>query len=210
MIIKINETNFPDDNFRRYLTEIYGKSIETNAVQELNVNYCVIDSLKGIEFFTKLKILHCSYNNLIEIDLRGNPNLEKLYCQNNKLTYLDLEYNTKLRYLYCNDNKLTRLYLGYNLDLEYVKCFYNLLENIYISNNTKLVELDCSGNKLTEIIVNYNPKLKKLSCERNNFTELLLGGLTELITLTVDYALKETLDISKCSKLMLENVYFEK
>ena len=68
--VEINETNFPDENFRNYIkseltdsnrNKVGGDGIltadEIAAVTEINVGYKNISSLKGIEYFTALKTL---------------------------------------------------------------------------------------------------------------------------------------------------------
>ena len=63
--LEINETNFPDDNFRQWVINNLagGKDYMTQAEVE-NVNYSDVvgkgvASLKGIEHFTALKTLYC-------------------------------------------------------------------------------------------------------------------------------------------------------
>ncbi len=90
--VAINETNFPDKNFRNFLlSQSYGSDgVLTDAeianVSSLVVEYRDIQSLKGIEFFTSLT---------------------GLYCNNNQLTALDLSKNTALKYLYVYQNQLS-------------------------------------------------------------------------------------------------------
>ena len=69
-MIAINETNFPDKNFRSWLLEQdYGKDgvltkKAIKGVTEIDVSQKDISSLDGIEHFTALTELDCSYNNL--------------------------------------------------------------------------------------------------------------------------------------------------
>ena len=74
--IAVNATNFPDENFRSYVSEHIDKDGdgklsegEIASCTEISCNYCEISSLKGIEHFTALTILHCEENNLICNDL---------------------------------------------------------------------------------------------------------------------------------------------
>ncbi len=189
MRIKIDEFYFPDRNFREYLIREYGKEIETDTVERLNVSHRKITSLKGIEFFTNLRILDCSYNYLTELDSGGNFKLQELYCYHNNITKLDLRGSTCLKILDCSYNSLSKLDLRGNFCLEKVYCY---------------------NNNLIEIILKNKSKLQILFCYDNNFTELLLGNLNELTILKLDYILKDTLNISKCPNLTLENVSFEK
>lgn len=89
--ITIDETHFPDVNFRNYLlSQSYGKDgilteEEIETITTMNVRYQNINSLQGIEYFT---------------------GLTTLYCHNNKLTSLDVSKNTLLRRLDCFGNRI--------------------------------------------------------------------------------------------------------
>ena len=119
-ICKIDETTFPDANFRNWvLGRDYGKDgILTNAemaeIKKLNIPLLSIQSLKGIEYFTALTYLPCANNNLTTLDLSCNVNLTELSCSQNKLTSINLSKNTKLEALWCVNNKLTSLDLTNN------------------------------------------------------------------------------------------------
>ncbi len=100
--VKLNETNFPDENFREYVKQFdtdgngsFSKT-EIAAVTEI---YCFvkdISSLQGVEHFTALTSLTCSVNPLTDLDLSKNTALTYLSCYGNNLTNLDLSKNTAL------------------------------------------------------------------------------------------------------------------
>lgn len=87
--VRINETNFPDVNFREYVltldTDGDGSlsEEEINAVTEINVSSSNISNLDGIEFFTALTYLNCNNNQLTSLDLSKNTALKKLSCYSN-------------------------------------------------------------------------------------------------------------------------------
>lgn len=106
--IEINEDNFPDENFRQYVSENIDQAdasgnkdkklsqAEIESVTEIDVNYKNIASLKGIEYFTNLKELKCSGNYLVELDVSTLTNLESLNCADNpEIESLDVSYNKK-------------------------------------------------------------------------------------------------------------------
>ena len=89
--IEINETNFPDKNFREWIaSQSYGSdgvltSDEISDVKKISVSDLSISDLKGIEYFTALEELYCYDNNLTSLDASDNVALDTLYCQNNQI-----------------------------------------------------------------------------------------------------------------------------
>ena len=103
--VAIDETNFPDDNFRRYvlleIDENYNKilePLEVSSTQNISISYKYgsLDSLQGIEFFIRLKSLNCENLQLKSLDISQNTNLEKLYCAHNDFKTIDLSNCPKL------------------------------------------------------------------------------------------------------------------
>ena len=71
--VKINETNFPDEIFRN-IVKSFDKDknnklseAEIANVQQVYVYSQSIKSLKGVEYFTLLKELYCSRNQLTSL-----------------------------------------------------------------------------------------------------------------------------------------------
>ena len=89
--IEINATNFPDANFRNYLlSQSYGMNgiitdVEIIGITSISVENRNIQNLKGIEYFTELTQLYCSYNQLTSLDLSKNSALKTLYCYGNQI-----------------------------------------------------------------------------------------------------------------------------
>ena len=73
--LAIDESRFPDENFRNFLLEQnYGKDgllseEEISQITELRVNGKSITSLKGLEYFTALTLLDISINQIGEIEM---------------------------------------------------------------------------------------------------------------------------------------------
>ena len=135
--VEINETNFPDAIFRKYVADNFDKdddgvlsAEEIKAVTELNIDACGISDLTGIEYFTDLAFLNCNKNNLTALDVSNNTALQALWCYNNQLTTLDLSNNTALEQLYCTENKLSTLDLSKNTELIQLFCSKN--QNLFI------------------------------------------------------------------------------
>ncbi len=142
--IAINETNFPDENFRQYVKDEIDKNKDDVLDRDEWISVGVIDckeksiaDFTGIGYFTSLMTLDCSKNEITSLDLSKNTELIELYCCNNKLTSLDLSKNTKLKWLDCSNdifdenlNKLTSLDLSKNMKLEYLDCENNELTSL--------------------------------------------------------------------------------
>ena len=179
--LHICENNFPDVNFRRFLTA-KGSDGYFNEYYPttLHVKSRGIKSLRGIEFFLKLTYLDCRSNQLTELDVSKNTALEILYCSSNQLTELDVTGNTALTYLDCHSNQLTELDVSKNTALEILDCRSNQLTELDVSKNTALEYLSCDSNQLTELDVSKNTALEYLSCDSNQLTELDVSKNTAL------------------------------
>ena len=82
--LPINEKNFPDPNFRKYIKtyKAGGRDVltveEQRKVESIEVKGWNISNLKGIEAFPNLKELNCGNNYIQKLDLRQNPELKTL------------------------------------------------------------------------------------------------------------------------------------
>jgi len=75
---------------------------EAAQVHFLDVSWCSISDLKGIEEFVNLDTLDCSTNQLTSLDVSNNTALTSLWCAENQLTSLDVSHNTALAGLNCS------------------------------------------------------------------------------------------------------------
>ena len=209
--VQINETNFPDENFRNLLLSWYEGADgvltdrEIALAKHLPLNNKNIRSLKGIEFFTALTELNCSFNQLTELDLSKITALKYLDCSENySFTTLDLSKNTELTYLNCSGNILTTLDLSKNTNLTYLKCSGNpQMKELNISGCDKLTEFMCWGTQIKELDLSSNTALKKLYFYYNQLTTLDVSNNTALELLQCDMNQLTELDVSKCTKLTL-------
>ena len=182
--IEIKDTNnFPDkrfvDNIRQYDTKTDGylSKQELDKVTEMNLGPNAygygknIESLKGIEYFTKLEILECPYNKITELDMSSNSELKNLGCYRNQLTQLIVSGNNELTSLSCGNNQLTALDVSSNLNLTLLSCRNNQLTSLNLSHNSKLMSLDCDNNQLTFLDLSKNVKLEKakFTCSGNKY-----------------------------------------
>ena len=165
--LHICENNFPDVNFRWFLTA-KGSDGYFNEYYPttLHVKSRGIKSLRGIEFFTRLTYLDCSFNQLTELNVTGFPILRYLYCDNNQLTELDVS-NSSVRDLFCCSNQLTELDVSNNTTLTRLRCYTNQLTELNVTGCTALTSLSCGSNRLTELDVTSCTALQGLFCEPN-------------------------------------------
>ena len=181
--LPINEDNFPDPNFRKYIKtyKAGGRDVltveEQRKVESIEVKGWNISNLKGIEAFPNLKELNCENNSIQKLDLRQNPELEKLICNKNQLTQLDLSKNPNIYFLNCSWNQLEQLDVSHLKDLVTLDCSHNDLEQLDVKNSKSLVALNCSANQLTELDVDvtHKPNLERVECQNNQLTSLILG-----------------------------------
>lgn len=206
----ITQEFFYDDNFRSYLQTLYSKMYITesdvNARTSLDCSGKNITWLEGIQFFTKLKTLNCSNNNLKSLAeyFTNNPDLTTIDCSNNPfseitinnmaLTSLTCKNCSRLYLLDCSSNKLSTLNVTGCSNLYTLKCGNNSFTSLTLknlpwlttldcSNNTSLTSLDCSYNRLTEFNVSGCSNLATLTNKGNKFTSLTINGLPKLATL---------------------------
>lgn len=189
--LPINEKNFPDPNFRKYIKtyKAGGRDVltveEQRKVESIEVKGWNISNLKGIEAFPNLKELNCENNSIQKLDLRQNPMLQKLICNKNQLIQLDLSKNPDIYFLNCSENQLEQLDVSHLKDLLTLDCSHNDLEQLDVRKSRSLVALNCSSNRLTELDadVTHKPSLERVECQNNQLTSLILGqnkGLKKL------------------------------
>ena len=205
--VKINETTFPDINFRNWVvSQDYGAdgvltNEELENVTSLDISRLEIYDLKGIEYFVALKDLNCMTNKLTTLDLSKNTALEKLECVGNRMTTINLQENKELRFLNCGGNNLTTLDISGCTKLDTLACSGNQLTALDVSKNTKLTCLECQGNQLSSLDLSKNTTLRRLYCNDNQLTSLDVSKNTELDILRCSNNLLTTLDVTKNSAL---------
>ena len=160
--LHICENNFPDDNFRNYVSNSdfdvdgngYFTVSEIKSVKEMRCANSNIASLQGIQFFSNLTILFCDDNKLKALDISKNMELTGLSCSANQLTTLDLSNNFKLFVLSCNKNQLTSLDVRNNRELSYLYCNFNHITSLDVSENAKLNMIVCGPQSIEIIVAN--------------------------------------------------------
>ena len=171
--IKINEENFPDDVFQKYLLNLdYGKDgiiteEEIINIKDINVDAREIKSLKGIEHFTSLLSLQCRGNQIASLDLSNNKALIYLDCSSNILTSLDVSNNVGLTTLYCSRNQIS----GSAMD--------NLINSLPQNN---------SGNEYRFYVLSINDSYEQNVCTKSQVEKAKKKGWTPYYFSHVDYS----------------------
>ena len=205
--VEINETNFPDATFRKYVKDFDkdGNHVlspqEIAEVTEINVYNKSISDLTGIKYFTELETLMCYSNRLTSLDVSGCTELKGLICYNNQLAELDVSENAALVELNCLNNDLTSLDVSGCTELKGLICYNNQLAELDVSENAALVELNCLNNDLTSLDVSDCTALTYLDCSDNRLTSLDVSKNTALGWLNCSDNQLRSLDVSKNTAL---------
>ena len=210
--VAIDETNFPDAIFREFVkqydTDGNGSfsQAELDAVTEISVGDKGIQSLKGVEYFTKLTDLYVSGNKLTELDVSKNTLLTKLNASGNQLKFLDLGANTALVSLDVNSNQLTSLDLNKNVELESLDTCDNKLQHLDLISNKNLIRLNAHTNQLTSIDLTSNTALERVWLHHNRLVSLDISTNKKISTLDVNTNYLKNLNVSQNEQLGHLNV----
>ena len=213
MGVELTAANFPDPNFLAVVTAFDADEngwlgeLELAAVTEIACGSKEITDLTGLEHFTALKTLDCSWNTLENgLDVSANTALEVLNCSVCGLGALDVSALTALQELRCygNDN-IGELDLSHNTALETLFCGDVAITELDVSQNTALKLLNIVNTPLTELDLSHNTELEELISGNNDFTTLDLSANTKLVELWSYGEKLSTLDISACAAL--ERIY---
>ena len=216
--IELNYTNFPDGNFLATLSAIWhlpiGDTFVPERVTHLNLHGDYLDfwsspgegrgtisNLQGIEFFTALEELDCSYNSLTSLDVSQNAALTRLDCSDNQLPSLDVSHNTELTSLNCGYNQLTSLDVSKNSVLKELVCRNNQLTKLVASGCTALERLELNDNPQMTLDLSGCTALTELDYDGQLLTSLNVSGCTSLTMLSCNNSQLKSLDISNCTAL---------
>ena len=193
--VKIDESNFPDEVFRSYVSSHFDNNrdkllsnAEILAVKKIDVASTKVADLKGIDIFQQLNYLNCDGTPIASLNLSKNQKLIRVMCGAGPLSSIDLSGCDELREFVCSYSQLEELILSAN----------KALESLVIESNSLLTKLDVSG--LSSLI------FLDAAC---NFSieEINLTGCTELETLYADYGSLTSLDITNCKSLRFLSIY---
>jgi hypothetical protein len=191
---------------------------EALAVTTLDIPSSAIASMQGIQYFTNLVHLDCSWNNfysdaqisqltnltyldvtrcsLSNLNVTGMANLTELYCNSNTLTALDVAGLTNLTKLDFGLNELYDVEFDNLTQLTYLNCALNHLSEINLSNLIHLEKLYANSNNNNVLDVSALVNLKFLYCSDSQISALNLTPLTQLEALYCNNTNVSSLDLS--------------
>jgi len=128
---------------------------EALTVIDLYVDNQSIVSLEGVQYFTNLSLLDCSYNQLVSLDLTQNVNLQDVFGSHNVITNAILPNFTNPVHINLSHNQLSQINLATINQLVYLFLNNNNLTSLSFNNPnyTYLVDgvMDVSNNPLVSL-----------------------------------------------------------
>ena len=192
-LVAINETNFPDKNFRTVISDVYDKDsngyLSTEEIERVKVmtpgaylenDDDTIITLSGIEKFYNLEKLYCASLGLKELDVSKNTKLTSVTCMGNELSSVTIGSLPNLTWLNCSNNNLTSLDVSSCPALQTLQASVNSISSIDLSKNSELESLQIFQNSLAKLDLSANTKLNELVCKSNRIAELDLSANTAL------------------------------
>jgi hypothetical protein len=212
--ITIDAAHFPDVAFRAYVSSNFDANAdgilsqeEAEAVEEIELTYRRLASLKGIEHFPNLAVLDCGDAQLTSLDLSKNRALQELDLYRTQLTSLDLSKNTALQVLNIEDIQVPSLDLSKNTALESIIIDGVQLASLDVSNLPELISLELFDTQIPSLIIRGNPALEEIMLDELRSTTIVIENNDMLENLEIDDGEIGTLAIRGCE--MLEIVYLD-
>ncbi len=214
--VEINDTNFPDDNFREKIVRPFDldgdnwlSDSEIDKVTKITIDRhsaidshsVVVESMEGIDYFSNLEELQTDVK-MDTLDVSVFPKLKFLGCGdcdlkkiilNESITAISCGYNNNLKTIDVSKCK--------NLKILYIA--YTGIETLDLSNNQKLEELYIDDTKIKNIDLKSNKSLKRFWCPECNLTALDVSTCPELTHLSCWGNKITKLDLTNNKKLEL-------
>lgn len=144
-----------------------------------------IESLKGINKFSKVKKLSFHKNKIAEVNIEGFDFLEHLNLARNDLSTLVLVNLPALREIYAFGNKLTSFELADLPKLEQLKANSNELLQFSYRNVPSLEKIYLFDNKLETIDIYNLPSMKYMDVRQNPMPDELYEEMDVLKGVTI-------------------------
>ena len=199
-------TAIPDANFENYLEQNgMGDGVPNNGqvltanienVTELVIFARGIQDLTGIEDFTAVELINCSFNTIPFLDVSQNMNLTALGCESSSVTELLLPPTPTLTILNCAENFLTELDVSQNPGLEQLYCQINFLTSLDLANNISLELIFGAHNNISGFFdTSQNEALSSISLGYNNITGFDFTQNANLVGVAAGFSPISALDV---------------
>ena len=199
--VKISAKNFPDEYFRGYVRKKfdtnkngYLSSSELKKAKIISINYHVVDSFKGLEYFKNLtKFSYCADDDMEKkggekhFDFTDCKNIAYVGIASNKTKSVNVKNCKKLKYLECS---------GYAAHEDEKN-----LKSVRLSGCTKLQHLDIWNSTITKLDLSGSKELKEVSVLHTNLKTLNIAGCRKLTRLSLSDTKLKKLDVSKMKKM---------
>lgn len=214
LVVEINDTNFPDDDFRdlvtNYDSDTDGWLSEEEIANVTEIQYGfggVPANMEGIRYFTSMETLLLNNNNytLTTLDVHDLPALKYLVlgalpalesvnasgCTALVFVRAQYEMGSLCHVNFSNCPSLQELTLNETAFTAFDASEYESLQKLLMYNNTQLSSLTIKNNH----------NLTFLECDYSPLASLDLSGNTELIYLSCEGNQLTSLDLSNNTKL---------
>lgn len=191
--VAIDETNFPDEYFRGYVSVWFDAdengvldTEEIAAAKKIEFrstgasNEC--ESLNGIEYLTGLEYFICLNPDfkITEADFSGKSALKEIVWQSAALETIDVSENKELIKLNVSGSGVSE---------------------IDVTHNPKLEFLGCADTNITSVDVSHNPRLQFIGISGTSVTELDLSRNNAICEVSAYFSALETIDLTGCASL---------
>ncbi|RAR47202.1 DUF7619 domain-containing protein [Flavobacterium lacus] len=168
----------------------------------LRVLDCSFNNLEDFDFNSlgqNIDILKCSGNNLSSLNINNLVNLYELHCSYNQLTELDIS-PFHLKTLNCSNNQITSLNFGYPEEMINLNISQNQITSLDLASfSSNLIHLRCDNNLIPDLdFSNVNPLY--LSCGPLS-TPIQIENCTNLRTLSLFDTEQEIINFSSLTNL---------
>ena len=200
--VEINETNFPNEAFRTYVTQFDTdqngsfSEEELAAATQITPTSLGITNLKGVEHFKYCTFLNITGNQIKDVDVSALENMEILTC--NGIGLETIMFHPNLQRLYASDNNLTELNIPENSQLTDLQAQNNRLQKLIFPELNQDIIVSVQYNELTELDVTQLANLTYLACNSNHLTSIDLTGKNRLGLLYVSMNPITSLDLTDC------------
>ena len=211
------ENWIPDANFRQALLNIIPKGYITSSdvpnITSLDVSYKNISDIVGIQWFSDLKSLNCSHNNITSFNISMLSKLQTFNCSYNQVSTIYGSFPSSLTNLNLYSNNLTSI-PTLPSGLQYLNLGVNKFVNLDIRGHNSLKEFTCIDNKslkeftcascsqLTYLSVSGCSAMTSLSCYNNRLSSSMsVNGCSGLVYFDCINNNIPSLDVSGCTKL---------